>query len=604
MKRSDRIGDAANGAGAPARLAPRYKPILMAVDDDQPVLSAIVRDLRAEFGDRYDVQGARSGAEALEMLRELRARARQVALILTDQRMPGITGIDLLRDAAELAPGARRVLLTAYADNEVAIRAINEIGLDHYLMKPWHPPEEALFPVLRDLLEEWSAERDPLEPEIRIVDFTWSADAHRIRDFLTRNLVPFRWVELEEGAETARLLELCGTSDPRLPLVVMPDGTVIERPDRDELAQRIGLKTRPNTRAYDLVIVGAGPAGLAAGVAAATEGMKTLIVERDAPGGQAGRSKRIENYLGFPVGLSGGDLARRAVAQARRFGVEILTPVEVTELTATGGYHALRLTDGSEVSARAVLIAAGVSYRVLDLPGAERLTGSGIYYGAASSEALSVRGRDVYVLGGGNSAGQAAMHLSRFARSVTLIVRGRSLAVSMSRYLVEQVEGAKTIGVVTSTELVGVSGEDHLESLMLLDTRAGLERTVPASALFVFIGARPRTEWLPERIRRDDRGHVLTGHHLLDDGAPPAGWTPRRSPLPLETSVPGVFVAGDVRHRSAKGVAAAVGEGAMVLQQIRQYLGGGGLLAPPSAVAQSIRVGAIAREPGTAVLAP
>jgi thioredoxin reductase (NADPH) len=568
-------------ASRPTARPSKAQPVILAVDDDAPVLAAVLRDLRAEFGDRYGIYGAASGGDALRMLRDLRLRGRSVALIVADQRMPGMSGIELLGEAMRLFADAKRVLLTAYSDTEVAIRAINEIRLDHYLSKPWDPPEEVLYPVLSDLLEDWQAAHPPEASGLRIIGYSWSADGHRLRDFLARNLVPFRWLDRETDAEAARLLEAADAGDARLPFVIFPDGSHLERPSSLDVAHRIGLQTRAKANVYDLAIVGAGPAGLAAAVYAATEGLRTLLIEREAPGGQAGRSKRIENYLGFPVGLSGGDLARRAVAQARRFGAEILSPVDAVSLHTRDGYHTLRLSDQSEVSARSLLIAAGVSYRTLEVPGAEQLSGSGIYYGAAVSEALAVTGRDVWVLGGGNSAGQAAMHLSRFARSVTLLVRRPSLSGSMSRYLVEQIGDTPNIVVRTEADLVEAHGDRELEAITVHDLASGTLRTHPIPALFVFIGAKPHTGWLQDVVARDGEGHVITGPLLLRDGQKPRGWYLGRDPLWLESSVPGVFAAGDVRHRAGRGVAAAVGEGAMAAQQIRQYLGGAALMSQP-----------------------
>jgi thioredoxin reductase (NADPH) len=556
-------------------------PVILAVDDDAPVLAAVVRDLRAEYSDRFRVYGAASSGEALRILQDLRLNGRCVAMILADQRMPGMTGIDLLRDAIPLFPHAKRVLLTAYADNEVAIRGINEIGLDHYLMKPWNPPEEFLYPVLSDLLGDWDATHRPPATEIRVIGHPWSADGHRVRDFLARNLVPFRWLDAEADREAAEVLEAAEALDAKLPLVLLPDGSRVERPDSLALARKIGLQTRARRTVYDLVIVGGGPAGLAAAVYASSEGLSTLIVERDAPGGQAGRSKSIENYLGFPVGLSGGDLARRAVAQARRFGTEILTPVGVVGVQSSDGYHALMLSEGSEVNARSLLIATGVSYRMLDVPGAERLAGRGIYYGAAISEALAVQGRDVVVLGGGNSAGQAATYLSRYAQSVTVVVRRPSLRSTMGRYLTTQIEETPNIRVRSGTDLIEVHGEDRLEAVTLREVDSGVAELLTTDALFVFIGATAQTDWLDGTLERDGQGFILSGPDLPSQRQSRSGTSLRRDPLRLETSVPGIFVAGDVRHRSIKGVAAAVGEGAMAMQLVRQYLGSGILTPRP-----------------------
>jgi thioredoxin reductase (NADPH) len=527
----------------------------------------VLRDLRAEYGAGHGIYGAASGAEALRMLRDLRLRGRSVALIVADQRMPGMSGLDLLREAVPLYPDAKRVLLTAYSDNEVAIRAINEIRLDHYLMKPWDPPQEGLYPVLSDLLDDWRAAQQHVTTGVRVIGHAWSAEGHRIRDFLARNLVPFRWLDVETEEEATRLLAAAGPRDVRLPFAVFPDGTQLERPSSLEIARKIGLHTRAEADVYDLVIVGAGPAGLAAAVYAASEGLRTLLIEGEAPGGQAGRSKRIENYLGFPAGLSGGDLARRAVAQARRFGAEILSPVDAVELHTRDGYHSLRLSDDSEVSARSVLIAAGVSYRLVEVLGAERLTGSGVYYGATISEAMAVQGHDVYVLGGGNSAGQAAMHLARYAGQVTILIRGASLASSMSRYLIDLVEAAPNVSVRPHAEVVDGSGTGRLERLVLADTRDGERTTVATAALFIMIGAAPRSDWLPPAIVRDEWGYVVTGTDV-----PAAAWSAGRPPRPLETSLPGVFAVGDVRHRSMKRVAASVGDGAGVIPQVHEHI--------------------------------
>jgi thioredoxin reductase (NADPH) len=551
------------------------QPVLLAVDDDETVLAAVTRDLLARYGDAWRVVGTPGGAEALAELNRLKLRGAPVALLLVDQRMPGMSGVELLRSARRLYPEAKRVLLTAYADTDAAIAAINEVGLDHYLLKPWDPPEERLYPVLDDLLDDWRAHAPPAGGGVRVVSSRWSADGHHIRDFLTRNLVPYRWLDLESDDEAASVLAAASADrEPALPLVVFDDGSYLERPSGPEIAARIGLATHARDEAYDVVIVGAGPAGLAAAVHAASEGRRTLIVERQAPGGQAGLSARIENYLGFPVGLSGGDLARRAVAQAKRFGAEMVCPVEATGLRLEGGYPVLTLSDGSVVTARSLLVAAGVQYRRLDVPGADRLIGAGVFYGGALTEAVSMAGRDVHVLGGGNSAAQAALHLSRFARSVTLLVRGDSLSSTMSRYLRARIEETRNIAVRTGCDLAGVEGSDWLRSITLRDRDSGTEETVPSFALFVFIGASARTDWLDGVVQRDAQGFIYTGRDVMRDGRRPAGWTAPRDPFLLETNVAGIFVAGDVRHGPGRGVAAAVGEGNMAAQLIQQHLNG------------------------------
>jgi thioredoxin reductase (NADPH) len=550
------------------------KPVILAVDDEPAVLAAVARDLRKEYGAAYRVLRANSGAAALEALRALRLRDEPVALLLVDQRMPVMTGIDLLREALQLHPDAKRVLLTAYADTDAAIRAINEIRLDHYLLKPWDPPEEHLYPVLTDLLDDWRAGYHAPYDGIRVIGHRWSADGHRIKDFLARNLTPYRWLDIEADAEAAQLVQLAGAEADPLPLVLFPDGSYAVRPTNAELAARIGLRTQAVAQAYDVVVVGAGPAGLAAAVYAASEGLSTLLIEREAPGGQAGQSSRIENYLGFPVGLSGGDLTRRAVAQATRFGAEILSSREAISVRVQDQYHIVRLDDGSEVSGQSLLIATGVAYRMLDVPGADRLAGAGVYYGAAISEALAARDSDVAVIGGGNSAGQAAMYLSRFARSVTILVRGPSLAATMSSYLIAQIEATPNITVRSDMETAAVHGDHSLEAVTIRARGNGREELLPVSSLFVFIGATPRTDWLGGLVERDAHGYIVSGRDLPLAGRRPAGWSASREPFWLETSVPGIFVAGDVRHRSVKRIASAVGEGAMAVQFIHQHLSG------------------------------
>ncbi len=553
------------------------RPVILAVDDVPSVLSAVLRDLRRRYGKEYRILGAESGEDALQLLGGVELRNEPLALMVVDQRMPGMTGVELLKEAVQLFPRARRVLLTAYADTEAAIGAINEVRLDHYLLKPWDPPEEHLYPVLDDLLSDWRAGFDPPFEGLRVVGLPWSPEDHRVRDFLTRNQVPFRWMDVEADPEGARLAGLAGGGPEGLPLVVFPDGAVASRPSNLELAAGVGLRTVPQRRSYDLVVVGAGPAGLAAGVYAASEGLSTLLIEGEAPGGRAGTSSRIENYLGFPVGLSGGDLARRAVAQARRFGAEILSPMRVVGLRAEGDYRIAELADGSEVSSQAVIVATGISYGCLEVAGAEGLTGAGIYYGAALTEALAVRDQDVFIVGGGNSAGQAAAYLAQVARSVTLLVRRRSLTPSMSHYLIAQLEKTPNIRVRTGVTILEALGDDHLEAVRVLTDATREEETLQAFALFVFIGAVARTEWLEGLVGRDPRGYLLTGMDVMTNGARPRGWTERRDPFLLESRTPGVFVAGDVRHRSVKRIASAVGEGSMAVQFVHGHLASRGL---------------------------
>ena len=548
------------------------KPVILAVDDEPTVLSAVARDLRREYGQHYKVMRADSGESALGLVRELKLRNVPVALFLVDQRMPGLSGVGFLEKAIEVFPDAKRVLLTAYADTQAAISAINEVALNHYLMKPWDPPEELLYPVLTDLLDDWRASFAPPFEGIRIVGHQLSAQSHQIKDFLSRNLVPYQWLDVEIDEEAGDLLELSGSDGSRLPLVLFPDGSPLTQPTNAQIAQRIGLRMHPGLPFYDLVIVGAGPAGLGAAVYGASEGLSTLLVEGEAPGGQAGTSSRIENYLGFPSGLSGGDLSRRAVAQASRFGAEILTPLEASGIRVQEPYRFVTLTGGSEISCHALLIATGVSYRKLDVSGVRRLTGAGVYYGAAITEAMSCRGRDVFIVGAGNSAGQAAMYLARYASSVTMLVRGSSLATAMSHYLVSQIEAHEKIAVSPHSTVTEVMGEKNLEEITIKDITTGGARTVPAFALFIFIGARPHTDWAADVVERDSAGFILTGPSLLRGGARPKGWHLNRDPFLLETSVPGIFAAGDVRHRSVKRVASAVGEGSMAVQFVHQYL--------------------------------
>jgi thioredoxin reductase (NADPH) len=546
---------------------PPRRPAILAVDDDPAVLAAVARDLRRGFGERFRILRATSGADALELLGELRARGDQVALLIADQRMPGMSGTDYLVEARKLVPEAKRVLLTAYADTEAAIAAINKVALDYYLLKPWDPPEEQLFPVVEDLLTTWEAGAALASGGVRVVGHRFSKDSHDLRDFLARNRVPARWLDVERDGEARELLQVAGVDADRLPVALLEDGTVLERPTPLELAERLGISHQPALDHYDLVIVGGGPAGLAAAVYGASEGLRTVMVEREAPGGQAGQSSRIENYLGFPAGLSGSDLARRATDQARRLGAELLTVQDAVGLRPEGAGRLVELSGGGVLSSNCVLIASGVSYRQLLAPGFAQYTGAGVYYGAAMTEARSCSNQSVVIIGGANSAGQAAVHFSGYAGHVTMLVRGSSLQRSMSHYLIEQIAELPNVLVRTSTEAIAADGdEDRLRGLRIRDGD-GEESELEADACFVFIGASPRTDWLDGVIARDQRGFILAG-----PDAQAAGWPLKRDPYLLETTVPGVFVAGDVRARSIKRVASAVGEGSMAVSLIHQYL--------------------------------
>ena len=549
------------------------KPVLLTVDDDREVLRAIERDLRRKYGSDYRVLRASSGHEALDILRELKIRNNAIALFLIDQRMPGMSGVEFLAQAITLFPDAKRVLLTAYADTDAAIAAINEAGINHYLLKPWDPPEENLYPVLDELLEDWGAAFPPQFEGIRVLGNRWSPASHNIKDFLARNHVPYQWLDIETAdSEIRALVELLDEEETRnLPVVILPNGVRLKQPSLTELAEHAGLKTRATEAFYDLAIVGGGPAGLAAAVYGASEGLRTVMIEREAPGGQAGMSSRIENYLGFPSGLTGADLARRAVVQARRFGVEIIS-AEATEVRVDGPYRFLKLANGAELSCHALLVATGVQWRKLDAPGVERLTGAGIYYGAAMTEAMSMQGEDVYVVGGANSAGQGAMYFSRYARRVVMLVRGSSLASSMSHYLINQLKATPNIQIEYNTCVVEAHGEDHLEAISIHCAATNEINKVPANSLFIMIGAAPNTEWLANIVERDERGFIYSGPHLTRDGKRPDGWKLDRDPGLLETNVPGIFVVGDVRHGSVKRVASGVGEGSVAISFVHQYL--------------------------------
>jgi len=547
------------------------KPAILTVDDDPAVSAAISRDLRGRYGTEYRVVPARSGAQALDVLGKLTLRNQPVALIAADQRMPEMTGIEMLARARPQAPTAKYVLLTAYADTEVAIRAINDIGLDHYLLKPWDPPEERLYPVIDDLLGDWRLANQDHSADVRVIGHRWSDRSHDIKTFLARNHVPYQWYDVERDAEARRLLDLANATESALPLVLVPDRDPLRSPSTLDLAGALGLRTRAEQPLYDLCIVGGGPAGLAAAVYAASEGLGTVVVEREAPGGQAGQSAAIENYLGFPKGLTGSDLTRRAVAQAMRFGAEMVLARSVVGLEARGPARAVLLDGSGEIEARAVIVATGVSYRRLPVAGLDELTGRGVYYGATASEAAQCHGDDVYVVGAANSAGQAALNLARFAKRVVLVVRAGALADTMSRYLVERIASTPNLEVRHQTEVVACAGRGHLETLTL--AHRGVTETVAASWLFVFIGASPHTDWLGADVARDDKGFVVTGHDLLHPAQGGRGrWPLTRTPFALETSLPGVFAAGDVRLDSMKRVASAVGEGAMAVYLVHRYL--------------------------------
>jgi thioredoxin reductase (NADPH) len=548
------------------------RPMLLTVDDDPSVSRAVARDLRRRYGQDHQVVRASSGAEALDALREIKLRGGRVAVMLADYRMPEMSGIEFLEAAMDLFPRARRALLTAYADTDAAIAAINLVDVDHYLLKPWEPPEEKLYPIVDEMLDAYTGQPDVEMAETKVIGHRWSAPSFAARDFLARNAVPYRWIAADEP-EGGRLLQAAGLGAEKLPVVITADGTALVAPSTTELAAAVGLSTTPATDFYDLVVVGGGPAGLGAAVYGASEGLRTLLVERQATGGQAGQSSRIENYLGFPDGVSGAQLTDRARRQAVRFGAEILTTRDVIGLEARGPARVVSFGDGTEVAAHAVIIATGVSYRDLDAPGVARLCGRGVYYGSAATEAVACADHDVFIVGGANSAGQAASFFSRHAKSVTLVVRGDALERSMSHYLIEQLQALDNVSVRLGTVVDEAHGDEHLDCLTLRHLRSAATEQVQTSHMFIFIGAQPRTDWLAGVLDRDERGFILTGPDLVVDGQRPRGWFADRDPWPLEASVPGVFVAGDVRADSVKRVASAVGEGAMAVTLAHRYLG-------------------------------
>lgn len=550
------------------------KPVILAVDDEPDVLNAIERDLRHHFAQAYRVMKAGSAALALEATRQLKQRGAPIALFLVDERMPGMSGTEFLVEALKLYPDARRVLLTAYADTHTAIAGINTVGLDYYLLKPWEPPEERLYPALDDLLLDWLARVRPPFDGLRVAGTALSSSSYAVKDFLSRNQVPYQWVDLQTDAATRELVLSMPEGMSRLPVLLFADGATMVQPTTRQLADRLGMQTHAagTTTFYDFIVVGGGPAGLAAAVYGASEGLRTLLVERHATGGQAGSSSQIENYLGFPNGISGADLARRATLQARRFGAEIVSAQDVVKIRRVDPYRIAVLSDGSEISAHAILIASGMLVRELGAPGVAELVGSGVYYGAALSEAAPYRGKHVYVVGGANSAGQGAMFFSRYAKQVTIVVRGAGLNVSMSRYLIDRIKDAKNVEVLVDTVVASVHGEGRLERITLADAGSGATREVAADAMFIFIGSSPRTDVVAGLVERDPQGFILTGRDLLVDGQWPKTWTAGRDPFLYETSVPGVFAAGDARHGSGKRVAAAVGEGSATVSMVHEYL--------------------------------
>ncbi len=547
------------------------KPYILALDDDISVLRAVERDLKSKFSGAYRVMAADTPEKALEYVRQLTARGDQIALFLVDQRMPLMSGVEFLQEARKLQPNARRVLLTAYADSSAAIDAINKVKLNHYLVKPWEPPETNLYPVLSDLLEDWTAHNHEVFDGVYVVGTRWSPETHQLKDFLAKSQVPYRWVEPGAGNDT-RLAAALEGGQQKLPSVVFPDGKVLERPSIAEVASKLGLPTTPQSEFYDVIVIGAGPAGLACALYCSTEGLKTVMVEKEAAGGQAGLSSRIENYLGFPSGLSGADLARRGVAQVKRFGTEVLAPAGAVKLRVEGEYRIVTLSNGRELVGHAVVLAAGVQWRRLEVPGMGALTGAGVYYGAATTEAESCRGEEVFVVGGANSAGQAAVHFSEYASKVTMLVRADGLSKSMSHYLVERIAQIPNIIVEPNTKIVEVHGEGRLAEISVRNFVTGETDRRPAGALFIFIGAEPNTEWLEGTVIRDRKGFITTGANLVVEGKRPAGWPYDRDPYLLETNVPGVFAVGDVRDVAIRRVANSVGEGSIVLYFIRQYL--------------------------------
>jgi thioredoxin reductase (NADPH) len=547
-------------------------PFIIIVDDDQQVLRAIQRDIRNKYREEYRIASSESANEALELIKELKLKNESVGLFISDQRMPEMDGITFLEKAREIFPDAKRVLLTAYSDIEAAIQAINNIKLDYYLLKPWSPPEEKLYPIVTDLLDEWQALYKPAFEGIRIIGFQWSPKSHKLKEFLSGNLVPYLWMDIENNDEAAQYLMSAGVSKTDLPLVLLKDGTPLVNPELQDLANKVGLQQKANLKNYDVVIIGAGPSGLAASVYGSSEGLRTLLIERRNPGGQASSSSRIENYLGFPSGLSGAELTRRAVTQTIRFGTEILTPQEVKDIRMIDGYKIIELSDGSEIISKSIVIATGVAYRMLDIPGIEKFTGAGVYYGSAAIEAHACRNEVIYIVGGGNSACQAAMYMCNFAKEVHIIIRQDSMKQAAANYLVEQILATPNIIIHPKSEVTAVSGNEVLEEITIKNAHTHESQTVPAKALFVYIGARPGTDLLKGLVLKDDKGFIITGRELMKDKSFQAHWKLDREPFLSETSVPGIFASGDVRYGAMAGISSAVGEGAMAIRFVRKYL--------------------------------
>jgi len=547
-------------------------PYIILIDDDEQVLRAIQRDIRSQYREDYKIATTQSAHEAMELLRELKLKNETVALFISDQRMPEMEGVDFLEKANELFPDAKKILLTAYSDIEAAIHAINKVKLDYYLLKPWQPPQEKLFPVVNDLLDEWQALYRPDREGTRIIGYQWSPKSHIIKEFLSGNLVPYIWMDVETHPEAEKYLLSASLAKTDLPAVILRDGTFIKDPSLQVLAEKVGLQQQASKTMYDVLIIGAGPAGLAASVYGSCEGLKTLLIERSNPGGQASSSARIENYLGFPSGLSGAELSRRAITQTLRFGTEILTPKEVKKIKLCDGYKIIEMSDGSEIHSKTVVIATGVSYKKLEIEGLDEFAGAGVYYGSASVEAHACRNQSIYIVGGGNSACQAALYMSKFASEVNIVIRRESLSKTAANYLVENIRQVPNIHVIANNDLVACSGNGVLENVTLRDGQTGTERTVPAKALFVYIGTKPGTDWLDELVLKDEKGFIICGTDLVRQKAYATRWKLNREPYLPETIVPGIFASGDVRFGAMTGISSAVGEGSMVIRFVRKYL--------------------------------